>query len=58
MFTGMNPLNSKPSQVQWFSHVVPIFTIMADKVNALPLEPVQIKGKAQPVTNYVLKGLK
>jgi adenylate cyclase len=34
------------------------YTIVEDKVNALPLEPVQIKGKAQPVAIYVLTNLK
>ena len=31
---------------------------VADKILAVALDPVQVKGKAQPVTIYELKGLK
>ncbi|HTX92123.1 MAG TPA: adenylate/guanylate cyclase domain-containing protein [Anaerolineales bacterium] len=34
------------------------YTSVADHVDALALEPVQVKGRAQPVTIYDLKGLK
>ena len=33
------------------------YGIVADKVNALPLEAVQVKGKAQPVPIYLLNSL-
>jgi class 3 adenylate cyclase len=35
-----------------------IYKIVADKLNVMLLEPVQVKGKSQPVTVYVLKDLK
>jgi adenylate cyclase len=34
------------------------YLAVADKVIAIPLEPIQVKGKAQPVAVYELKGLK
>jgi class 3 adenylate cyclase len=34
------------------------YLIVAEKVNALLLDPVQIKGKAQPVSIYTLESLK
>jgi PAS domain S-box-containing protein len=34
------------------------YVAVADKVIAIPLEPVQVKGKVQPVAVYELKGLK
>lgn len=34
------------------------YTVVADRVQAVPLEPIQVKGKSQPVAIYDLKGLK
>jgi adenylate cyclase len=34
------------------------FSALADKILADPLEPILVKGKAQPVAIYNLKGLK
>jgi adenylate cyclase len=35
-----------------------VYQAVAEKVNALPLDPVQVKGKSQPVAVYELKDLK
>jgi adenylate cyclase len=46
---------AQPGQVL-IDHVT--YQAVAGKIIALPLEPVQVKGKTQPVAVYELKGLK